>query len=193
MGELQTFTLPAGTVCHRNGIPFKLQHATQIECPPDNWRLIEGEPPEAQEAEATNPVRPLAPAGAEQFLLFLERLCDLLEKQFTPRSITYSYAPADEDGEQKVAAAEAAANALVQQAGAMLAALHVATPPTSLSPAEIVSMAWDRNLQRRAPSEANPQADMSRNKPVGAPRHRLLDRDSALQPPSVGVPSRGEK
>lgn len=40
MAELQTFTLPAGTVCKRNGIPFKLQHATQIECHPDNWELI---------------------------------------------------------------------------------------------------------------------------------------------------------
>lgn len=36
----KVFTLPAGTVCHRNGIPFVLQHATQIECHPDNWVLI---------------------------------------------------------------------------------------------------------------------------------------------------------
>ena len=40
MTELQTFTLPAGTVCHRNGIPVQLLHATQIECHPDNWKLI---------------------------------------------------------------------------------------------------------------------------------------------------------
>lgn len=40
MTELHTFTLPAGTVCKRNGIPFRLQHATQIECHPDNWELI---------------------------------------------------------------------------------------------------------------------------------------------------------
>lgn len=40
MTELHTFTLPAGTVCQRNGIPFRLQHATQIECHPDNWELI---------------------------------------------------------------------------------------------------------------------------------------------------------
>lgn len=40
MVELQTFTLPAGSVCHRNGIPFALQHATQIECHPGNWVLI---------------------------------------------------------------------------------------------------------------------------------------------------------
>ena len=40
MRELQTFTLPAGTTCKRNGIPFKLQHATQIECHPENLDLI---------------------------------------------------------------------------------------------------------------------------------------------------------
>lgn len=155
MGELQTFTLPAGTVCHRNGIPFSLQQATQIECHPDNWALIKGEPPEALEIETANPLRPLAPAGAEQLIPLLERLCDLLEKQFTPRSITYSYATADEDGEKKVAAAKAAANALVQQAGATLAALHVGSPTTAFSPAEIVSMAWDRNLQKQERSAAS--------------------------------------
>lgn len=37
MVELQTFILPAGTVCKRNGIPFTLAYATQIECHPDNW------------------------------------------------------------------------------------------------------------------------------------------------------------
>lgn len=37
---LSVFTLPAGTVCHRNGVLFTLLHATQIECHPDNWRLI---------------------------------------------------------------------------------------------------------------------------------------------------------
>lgn len=142
MAELQTFTLPAGTVCHRNGIPFALQHATQIECHPDNWALIKGEPPEALEIEAANPLRPLAPAGAEQLIPLLERLCDLLEKQFTPRSITYAYADADEDAEKKVAAAKAAAEAIAQQAGAMLSALHVATPSKAFAPAEIVSMAW---------------------------------------------------
>jgi hypothetical protein len=193
MGEQQPFTLPAGTVCKRNGIPFKLQHATQIECHPDNWELIKGEPPEAIEVEATSPLCPLDPTGAEQLIPLLERLCDLLEKQLTPLSITYSFATADDDGEKKVAAAKAAANDLVQQAGAMLAALHVGSPPAAFSPAEIVSMAWDRNLQRRSPSEANPQADMSRSKPVDAPGHRLLDRDSALLPPSLGVHSRGEE
>ncbi len=34
---LQTFTLPAGTVCKRGGIPFVLVNATLIECHPDNW------------------------------------------------------------------------------------------------------------------------------------------------------------
>lgn len=43
MGELQTFTLPAGTVCHRNGIPFQLLHATQIECHPGNWLVLSAE------------------------------------------------------------------------------------------------------------------------------------------------------
>lgn len=36
----KVFTLPAGTVCKCHGIPFKLQHATQIECHLDNWVLI---------------------------------------------------------------------------------------------------------------------------------------------------------
>lgn len=40
MGELQTFTLPAGTVCKRNGLSFVLQHATQVECRPGNWQAI---------------------------------------------------------------------------------------------------------------------------------------------------------
>lgn len=40
MAEPQTFTLPAGTVCHRNGMPFVLQHAAQVECHPGNWRAI---------------------------------------------------------------------------------------------------------------------------------------------------------
>ena len=40
MHDLHTFTLPAGTICKRNGIPFKLQHATQIECHPENFDAI---------------------------------------------------------------------------------------------------------------------------------------------------------
>lgn len=35
-----TFTLPAGTICKRAGIPFKLLSATLIECHKDNWPLI---------------------------------------------------------------------------------------------------------------------------------------------------------
>ena len=155
MGEQQTFTLPAGSVCYRNGIPFALQHATQIECHPDNWALIKGEPPEALEIEAANPLRPLAPTGAEQLIPLLKRLCDLLEKSLTPRSIAYSYATADEEGEAKVAEAVAAAEAMSQQAGAMLTALHVDATPTAFSPAEIVSMAWDRNLQKQERSAAS--------------------------------------
>lgn len=38
MGE--RFILPAGTLCKRGGIPFKLVHAVQVECHPENWPLI---------------------------------------------------------------------------------------------------------------------------------------------------------
>lgn len=64
--SLSVFTLPAGTVCHRNGIPFKLQHATQIECHPGVWPLIKGEPPEPQEIANVSPTLPLAPASAAE-------------------------------------------------------------------------------------------------------------------------------
>ena len=40
MGE---FTLPAGTVCHRNGIPFELTTDTVVRSHPDNQQLIEGD------------------------------------------------------------------------------------------------------------------------------------------------------
>lgn len=40
---LQTFTLPAGTVCKQNGIPFELAANTLIRCHPDNWPLIRDE------------------------------------------------------------------------------------------------------------------------------------------------------
>ncbi len=40
MSTTKVFTLPAGTVCKRGGIPFQLLHATIIECHPDNWPLI---------------------------------------------------------------------------------------------------------------------------------------------------------
>jgi hypothetical protein len=187
MGELQTFTLPAGTVCKRNGIPFKLQHATQIECHPDNWELIKGEPPEAIEVEATSPLCPLDPTGAEQLIPLLERLCDLLEKQLTPLSITYSFATADDDGEKNVAAAKAAANDLVQQAGAMLAALHVGSPPAAFSPAEIVSMAWDRSLQKQAPSALGLEEGPSRSTPASGAETRRSAPDSKDEPPAQGV------
>lgn len=36
----KTFTLPAGTVCKRSGIPFVLMTDTLIECHPGNWPLI---------------------------------------------------------------------------------------------------------------------------------------------------------
>lgn len=41
MPDIQVFTLPAGTVCKRGGVPFVLHAATQIECHPDNWPLIQ--------------------------------------------------------------------------------------------------------------------------------------------------------
>lgn len=46
MGELQLgddiedFTLPAGTLCKRGGLPFVLKEATVIRCHPDNWPTI---------------------------------------------------------------------------------------------------------------------------------------------------------
>ena len=48
---LQAFTLPAGAMCWRDGIPFRLMHATQIECHPDNWPLIERGPAELDSDE----------------------------------------------------------------------------------------------------------------------------------------------
>lgn len=39
--ELATFTLLAGTVCKRGGIPFELAADTLIVCHPDNWPLIQ--------------------------------------------------------------------------------------------------------------------------------------------------------
>ena len=76
MGEQQTFTLPAGTVCKRNNISFTLQHATQIDCHPGVWPLIKGEPPEAQGDEVVKPVHPLVPAGAGELAPLLKRLIE---------------------------------------------------------------------------------------------------------------------
>lgn len=51
MDDLQDFTLPAGTVCTRGGIPFELAADTVIRCHPDNWPLIrDGFVPEVGEA-----------------------------------------------------------------------------------------------------------------------------------------------
>lgn len=36
----QVFSLPAGTVVKRNGIPFMLASETRIECHPENWASI---------------------------------------------------------------------------------------------------------------------------------------------------------
>jgi hypothetical protein len=41
--ELASFTLPAGTVCKRNGIPFELAADAVIRCHPENWPLIRDE------------------------------------------------------------------------------------------------------------------------------------------------------
>jgi hypothetical protein len=38
--ELTKFTLPAGAVCRRNGLPFALVAETEVLCHPDNWPLI---------------------------------------------------------------------------------------------------------------------------------------------------------
>ncbi len=37
---METFILPAGTVCKRNGIPFELSDATEIRTSPSVWKLI---------------------------------------------------------------------------------------------------------------------------------------------------------
>ena len=62
MAEPTTFTLPAGTVCKRNGIPFTLMHATQIECHPGVWPLIKGEPPDEVDMSVEAPRKPLEPS-----------------------------------------------------------------------------------------------------------------------------------
>lgn len=38
--EPDHFTLPAGVVCKRNGIPFELVADVAIRCHPENWPLI---------------------------------------------------------------------------------------------------------------------------------------------------------
>lgn len=43
MDDIQTFTLPAGTVVHRNGIPVFLVADTQISTHVNNWPLIRGD------------------------------------------------------------------------------------------------------------------------------------------------------
>lgn len=40
---MQLYTLLAGTVCKRNGVPFRLAHDTQIECEEGNVDLIAGD------------------------------------------------------------------------------------------------------------------------------------------------------
>lgn len=91
-----TFTLAAGSVCKRNGLPFKLLHATQIECHPGLWPLIKGEPPEFAQEEVVRAPRPLAPCGAAELIPILTRLVELLETRSVPSSVTYSFADADE-------------------------------------------------------------------------------------------------
>lgn len=36
----EVFVLPAGTICKRNGIPFALLNATQIECDGESYRTL---------------------------------------------------------------------------------------------------------------------------------------------------------
>ena len=38
---MNEFTLPAGTVCHRNGIPFELSNDTVIRTNDANWPLMQ--------------------------------------------------------------------------------------------------------------------------------------------------------
>lgn len=40
MDDLRAFTLPAGSVCSRNGIPFVLSTDVVILCHPNNWELM---------------------------------------------------------------------------------------------------------------------------------------------------------
>ena len=70
MAEPTTFTLPAGTVCKRNGVPFMLQHATQIECAPGVWPLIKGEPPDEVVMSDEAPCKPLEPSQGAALLAF---------------------------------------------------------------------------------------------------------------------------
>lgn len=43
MDKTETFTLPAGTVCKRNGIPFELVEDTKISTHPENIKMIREE------------------------------------------------------------------------------------------------------------------------------------------------------
>lgn len=38
--KAEEFSLPAGTVCHRNGIPFELAADALIRCHGANWPLL---------------------------------------------------------------------------------------------------------------------------------------------------------
>lgn len=67
MGEQQTFTLPAGTVCKRNNISFTLRHATQIDCHPGVWPLIRGEPPEFEGEAVSQTPPPFKPSAGAVF------------------------------------------------------------------------------------------------------------------------------
>ncbi|MEG2582805.1 hypothetical protein [Comamonas sp.] len=94
MGEQQTFTLPAGTVCKRNSIPFTLQHATQIDCHPGVWPLIKGEPPELEGeafAQTPPPFKPSAGAVVEalkaaRLALLSHDNCLITDRADLPRS-----------------------------------------------------------------------------------------------------------
>lgn len=50
---MEVFTLPAGTICKRNGIPFAVVKDTAIESTAANWPLIRDDfKPEASDASA---------------------------------------------------------------------------------------------------------------------------------------------
>ena len=71
MDKPSTFTLPAGTICMRNGLPFVLQHATQIECAPGLRSSIEA-----------MPLKPEVGTPRDVFALSVYEVLDLCERSF---------------------------------------------------------------------------------------------------------------
>ena len=55
--EICEHTLPAGTVCKRNGIPFELAADTVIRCHPENYRFADSH----REQLSSNPTQAASP------------------------------------------------------------------------------------------------------------------------------------